>query len=125
MELYSRLIQFSLEGSLCMLSCLSHVQLFATLWTVAHQAPLSMGFFKQEYWNGLSCPPPGDLSHPGIEPTSLMSPALAGRFFTVAPPGKPFRLLRDSDMKLRPEMMSKSKEKSVGSGGRVLRLREI
>ena len=125
MELYSRLIQFSLEGSLCMLSCLSHVQLFATLWTVAHQAPLSMGFSKQEYWNGLSCPPPGDLSHPGIEPTSLMSPALAGRFFTVAPPGKPFRLLRDSDMKLRPEMMSKSKEKSVGSGGRVLRLREI
>ena len=125
MELYSRLIQFSLEGSLCMLSCLSHVQLFATLWTVAHQAPLSMGFSKQEYWNGLSCPPPGDLSHPGIEPTSLMSPALAGRFFTVAPPGKPFRLLRDSDMKLRPEMMSKSKEKSVGSGGGVLRLREI
>ena len=84
-----------------------------------------MGFPRPEYWSGLSCPPPGDLSHPGIEPTSLMSPALAGRFFTVAPPGKPFRLLRDSDMKLRPEMMSKSKEKSVGSGGRVLRLREI
>ena len=107
------------------LSCFSHVQLFATLWTVAHQAPLSMGFSKQEYWNGLPCPPPGDLSHPGIEPTSLLSPALAGRFFTVVPPGKPFRLLRDSEMKLRPEMLSKSKEKSVGSRGGVLRLREI
>ena len=87
-----------------------------TLWTVAHQDPMSMGFSKQEYWNRLPCPPPGDLSHPGIEPTSLMSPALppAGRLFTVAPPRKPLRLLRDNEMKLRPEMMSKSKEKSVG-----------
>ena len=46
-------------------SCFSHVRLFATLWTVDHQAPLSMGFSRQEYWNGLPCPPPGDLSHPG------------------------------------------------------------
>ena len=64
-----------------MLSCFSCVLLFATLLTVAHQAPLSMGFSRQEYWSGLTCPPPGDLSNPGIEPTSLMSPALAGRFF--------------------------------------------
>ena len=49
---------------------LSHVQLFATLWTVAHQAPLSMGFFRQEYWSGLSFPSPGDLPNPGIEPRS-------------------------------------------------------
>ena len=57
----------------------SHVQLFATLWTVAHQAPLSMGFSRQEYWSGLPFPSPGDLPHPVIEP---VSPALAGRFFT-------------------------------------------
>ena len=61
---------------------LSHVRLFATPWTVAHQAPLSMGFSSQEYWSGLPCPPPRDLPNPGIEPTSLTSPALAGRFST-------------------------------------------
>ena len=55
-----------------------------TLRTVVHQAPLSMGFSRQEYWSGLPCPPPGDLPGPGIEPTSLMSPALAGRFFTTS-----------------------------------------
>jgi len=48
-----------------------------------------MGFSRQEYWSGLLCPPPGDLPHPGIEPRSLMSPALAGGFFTTEPPGKP------------------------------------
>ena len=57
---------------------LSHVFLFATPWTVAHQAPLSMGFSRQEHWRGLPSPPPGDLPHPGIEPTS---PALASGFF--------------------------------------------
>ena len=61
---------------------LSHIQLFVTLWTVAHQAPLSMGFSKQEYWSGLPCPPPGDLLDPGIEPKSLVSPAVAAKFFT-------------------------------------------
>ena len=55
---------------------LSRVQLFATLWTVASQAPLSMGFSQQEYWSGLPFPTPGDLSLPGIEPASLTSPAL-------------------------------------------------
>ena len=67
---------------------LSHVRLFATPWTVACKAPLSMGFPKQEYWSGLSCPPPAYLSNPGIEP---LSPALAGRFFTTEPPGKPLQ----------------------------------
>ena len=57
--------------------------------TVTHQTPLSMGFSKQEYWSGLPCPPPEDLPNPGIEPTSLMSLALAGAFFTIEPPGKP------------------------------------
>ena len=66
-----------------MLSCFSHVQLFVTPWTVARQAPLSVGFSRQEYWNGLPCPPPGDFPDPEIEPTSLMSPALAGVFFTT------------------------------------------
>ena len=58
---------------MCILSHFSHVQLFATPWTVAHQAPLSIGFSRQEYWSGLSCPLPGDLPDPGIE---LMSSSL-------------------------------------------------
>ena len=49
----------------------SRVQIFGTPWTAAHQAPLSMGFSRQEYWSGLSCPPPGDLPHPGIKTRSL------------------------------------------------------
>ena len=63
-------------------------QLFVTPWTVAHQAPLSMEFSQQEYWSGLPFPSVGDLLDPGIKPTSLDSPPLAGRFFTTAPPGK-------------------------------------
>ena len=72
-----------------MLSCLSHVQLFATPWTVALQAPLLVGFSRQEYWSGLLFPPPGDLSNPGIKPMSSAPPALAGGYFTTEPPGKP------------------------------------
>ena len=68
------------------------VQLFATLWTVARQAPLSMGFSRQVYWRGLPFPSPGDLPHPGIEPMSLVSLSLAGGFFTTEPPGKPFSM---------------------------------
>ena len=56
----------------------------AILWTVAHQAPLSKGFSRQQYWSGLPYPPPGDLPDPGIEPMSLISPALAGKFFTIS-----------------------------------------
>ena len=63
---------------------LSPVRLFATLWTVAHQAPLFMGFSRQECWSGLPCPPPGDLPDPGIEIVSLMSPALVGGFFMTS-----------------------------------------
>ena len=54
----------------CLLSCFSHVRLCATLWTVARHVPLSMGFSRQEYWAGLLCPPPGDLSNREIEPAS-------------------------------------------------------
>ena len=75
-------------------SVLSLVQLFATPKTVAHQAPLFMGFSRQEYWNGVPFPLPGDLPNPGIKPRSPVSPALAGRFFTTEPPGKPHRGLR-------------------------------
>ena len=62
---------------------LSQVQLFVTPWTVACQAPLSMGFPKQDYWNGLPFPIPGNRPNPGIEPRPLASPALAGNFFTT------------------------------------------
>ena len=67
---------------------LSHFRLFATPWTVAHQAPLSMEFSRQGYWSGLPFPPPGDLPDPGIKPESLAFPALAGGFFTTEQPGK-------------------------------------
>ena len=68
---------------------LSHVWLFATPWTVTHQAPLSMGFSRQEYWSGFPFPTPGDLPDPGIETMSLASPALAGRLSGTEPLGKP------------------------------------
>ena len=64
----------------------SHVQLFATLWTIAHWAPLSIEFSRQEYWSRLPFPTPGDLPDPRIEPVSLMSPAFAGGFFTTSAP---------------------------------------
>ena len=66
-----------------MLSHFSRVRLTVTPLTVARQAPLSMGFPRQEYWSGLPFPSPGGLPDPGIEPTSLKSPAMAGRFFTT------------------------------------------
>ena len=67
----------------CMLNRFSHVQLFVTLWTVSHQGPQSMGFFRQEYWNGLQCPPPGDLPDPGIESASHASSTLTGSLALV------------------------------------------
>ena len=66
---------------------------FATPWTVAYQAPLSMKFFRQEHWSGLPFPPPGDLLDPGIESASPVSPALAGRHITTVPPRKPHFIL--------------------------------
>ena len=62
---------------------------FVTPWTVVHQAPLSVEFSRQEYWNGLPFPPPGDLPNPEMKLTFPRSPALTGRFFTTAP-GTPF-----------------------------------
>ena len=66
-----------------LLSCFSRVRLCVTPWTVTRQAPLSMGFSRQEYWSGVQCSPPGDLPDPGIKPAFLMSPALAGRLFAT------------------------------------------
>ena len=73
-----------MKASNNVLSCFSCVWLFETLWTVACQAPLSMGFSRQEYWGVFPGPPPGDLPYPGIKPESLWSPTLAGRFFTTS-----------------------------------------
>ena len=67
----------------CMLNHFSCLWLLASLWIVAHQAPLSVGFSRQ-YWSGLPFPPPGDLPDPGVEPLSLESPALTGVFFTTS-----------------------------------------
>ena len=67
-----------------MLSCFSHARLFATIWTVACQAPLSIGCSRQEYRSGFPFSFPGDLLYPGIRPASLMSPALAERYFTTS-----------------------------------------
>ena len=72
---------------------LSHVQLFATPWTVAYQAPQSMGFSSQEYWSGLPFPSPGDLPNPGVEPGS---PALQADTLPPEPPGKPIERIRVS-----------------------------
>ena len=84
---------------------LSCVRLSVTPWPVAHQAPLSMKSSKQEYWSGLPFPTRGDFPNPGIEPVSLASPALAGRFFTSAPPGKP--TIRDgAGGKMQPEVVT-------------------
>ena len=65
-----------------------------TLWTIALQAPLSMGFSRQEYWSGLPFSPPGDIPNPGIEPMSLMSSALQVGSLPLEPPGKPILGLR-------------------------------
>ena len=86
----------SLLPPACMLSHFSHVQHFATLWTVARQAPLSKGFSKQEYWSGVPFPSPRDLPNAEIEPASLTSPALQVDSLPLMPPGKPFYLLRNS-----------------------------
>ena len=75
----------TLDCTLCHFIC---VRLFVTPWTVAHQAPLSMGFSWQEHWSRLPCPPPGDLPDPGTEPESPASPALQADSLPAEPSGK-------------------------------------
>ena len=77
-------------SDLAAVAAASHIQLFVTPWTVAHQASLSMGFPRQEQWSRLQFPSPGDLPNPGIKPRSL---TLAGRFFTTEPSGKLYECL--------------------------------
>ena len=76
----------------CPACLLSHVRFFVTPWTVTHQAPLSMGFSRQEYWSGLSCPPPKELPSLGIKPRSL---ALQANSLLYEPPGKPKKYKRN------------------------------
>ena len=96
---WQMLYHLSHQGSPCipracvMLSCFSRVQLFMTLWTVACQAPLSMGLSRQEYWSGLPCPPPGDLPDPEIEPTSPVAPALQADSLPLSHQGSPIFFL--------------------------------
>ena len=71
------------------LSRFSHVRLYVTSWTVAHQAPLSMGFSRQEYWSGFPCPPPGDCPDPGIEPMSPVLPVPQVDFLPLSHWGSP------------------------------------
>ena len=78
--------QFSFQSQRKKVKSLSHIQLFATPWTITYQSSPSMGFSRQEYWNGLPFPSPEDPPDPGIKP---VSPALTGRFFTTERPGKP------------------------------------
>ena len=80
--------RYTIHYSMCA-QLLSRIRLFATPWTIIHQAPLSMGFSRKEYWSGLLWPPPGGLPDPRMEPRSLMSLALAGGFSILASPWKP------------------------------------
>ena len=98
---------------------LSSVQLFETLWTVARQAPLSMRLSTQEYWSGLPFPPPGDLPNPGIKPTSFASPALAGRFFTTEPPGKPDLQSRTRDTDIESKCLDAKGERWCGRNWKI------
>ena len=79
----------------CVCVCAPVVSDSVTPWTISCQAPLSMEFYRQECWSGLSFPPPGDLPNPGIKP---VSPVLAGVFFTTEPPGKPSNLRNNSQL---------------------------
>ena len=91
------LLKFYREPSLLMLknklflpfSMPCRVRCFSTLWTVAHQVPLSMGFPRQEYWSGLPFSSPGDLTNPGVEPIPAMSPVLQAYSLPIEPSGKP------------------------------------
>ena len=92
-DLWGDFMYFILKKSftqICFCCCLvaRSCPTLETPWTVAHQALQSVGFPREEYWSGLPFPSPGDLSNPGIKPTS---PMLAGRFFTTEPQGNPFR----------------------------------
>ena len=91
-RLHPSLLGFQLYIHVCVLSHFIHIRFFATPWTVAWKAPLTMGFSRQEYCSELPCPPPGDVPNPGIKPPSAVSPALQAVSLPIEPPGKPFWL---------------------------------
>ena len=98
------------------LSCFSCVRLFATLWTVAHQAPLSVGFSRQECWNGLLCPSPGDLPDLGVKPASPISPALQADSFTTEPLGKPNKAHRKDQKDSWISLKKANKQSQIWTG---------
>ena len=81
------------------------ISLTVTPWTVAHRAPLSMGFSRQEYWSGLPCPPPGDLPDPGIKPTSPMVPSLQAASLLLSHWGSPICVCVSNTAKLFPKVV--------------------
>ena len=98
------LLVYFVRVYVCARACAKSLQWFLTLCNHMHysrQAPLSMGFSRQEYWSWLPCPPPGDLPNPGVEPSSLMSPALASRFFTTSATWEGPQDYRNKDKTLR------------------------
>ena len=83
------IVQQRQRGPVCVSVCVCVCSVMSNPWPVALQAPLFMGFSRPEHWSGLPFPPPVDIPDLGIEPTSLASPGLAGRFFTTVQTGKP------------------------------------
>ena len=98
------------------LSCFSCVRLFAALWTVALQAPLSVGFSRQEYWSGLPCPPPADLPDPGIKPASSVTPASQKDSFTTEPLGKPNKAHRKDQKDSWISLKKANKQSQIRTG---------
>ena len=100
--------------SVFMLSHFSHVWLFATPWTIACQAPLSMEFSRHEYWSGLPCPLPGDLPYSGVKPMSLTSAALGGRFFTTSATKVPNKMTENTLCRKVPQRSWSPKQDLLG-----------
>ena len=98
----------------CVLGYLVLSKLFVTPWTLAHQASLSMGFPRQEYWSRLPFPPPGDLPKPGVKPESPAAPALADGLLTSPPPGNNLGLRYPTIKKAEPrfQLLTKKMHKS-------------
>ena len=81
---YDKILISQIISMMCVCVCIQLLQLYLTLWAVAHQAPLSMGFSRQEYWSGFPCPLPGDLPKAGAKPAAFTSPALKFQFVSYS-----------------------------------------
>ena len=98
----------------------SYIRLFVTLWTIAHQASLSMGFSRQEYWSGLPCPPLGDLPDPGIKPMSLVFPALASKLFTTSTTWEAQKNRQNQSTKVEVRIILTFRRYRLGKGMRMI-----